>query len=154
VGTWGLAPTLLNLFMLSQVPDFASLAPVTPIFRKGETNDTENYRPLAATEPILRLYANILNARVISLTEKCTLRAPSQAGSGLPYPLCTLFLPSSTSSNSPPVHTPLSIVIFSTSKLHTTMFIALCCGRSWGDLEFMVACLMPYNLFMLPPDWP
>jgi hypothetical protein len=37
-------------------------------------------RPIAVSEPILRLYANILNARVVSLTEDRTLRAPSQAG--------------------------------------------------------------------------
>ncbi len=66
--------------MIGHVPDFANLAPVTPIFKKGDTTDTANYRPIAVSEPILRLYANILNARVISLTEECTLRAPSQAG--------------------------------------------------------------------------
>jgi hypothetical protein len=79
-----LAPLLLHLlnsaFMLGSVPAPANLAPVTPIYKKGDNADTSNYRPIAVSEPILRLYASILNARIISLTEDCTLRAPSQAG--------------------------------------------------------------------------
>jgi hypothetical protein len=80
-----LAPVFLNIlnsvFVLGHVPPPpANLAPVTPIFKKGDNTDPANYRPIAVSEPILRLYASILNARVISLTEDNHLRAPSQAG--------------------------------------------------------------------------
>jgi hypothetical protein len=61
-------------------PPPTSLAPVTPILKKGENADPANYPPIAVSEPILRLYASILNARVILLTEDSHLRAPSQAG--------------------------------------------------------------------------
>ena len=42
---------------------------VTPVFKEGASLNAGNYRPIAVTEPILRLYANILNARLLGYTE-------------------------------------------------------------------------------------
>ena len=79
-----LAPLLLHLlnsaFTLGHVPPHSNLAPVSPIFKKGDPADPANYRPIAVSEPFLRLYASILNSRIVTLTERCNLRAPSQAG--------------------------------------------------------------------------
>ena len=66
--------------MLGHIPPLANLSLVTPILKEGDPNDTANYRPIAASDPLLRLYASVLNARIVTLTEECTLRAPSQAG--------------------------------------------------------------------------
>jgi hypothetical protein len=50
------------------------------VYKKGDACDTANYRPIAVTEPIVRLYAGILNQRLVSFTEDHGLRSPSQAG--------------------------------------------------------------------------
>ena len=50
------------------------------MYKKGDPFDTSNYRPIAVTEPIMRLYAGILNARLVQFTEQGQLRAESQTG--------------------------------------------------------------------------
>ena len=42
--------------------------------------DPNNFRPIAVTHPLMRLYAGLLNTRLIDYTEEHSLRAPSQAG--------------------------------------------------------------------------
>ena len=72
---------LLNPFFISgTVPSTLNHALITPVFKEGDKCDTTNYRPIAVTEPISRLYASILNDRLIQFTEDNGLRAPSQAG--------------------------------------------------------------------------
>ena len=53
---------------------------VSPVFKKGDGLDLGNYRPIAVTEAILRLFAGILNARILKYTEDAGLRAETQAG--------------------------------------------------------------------------
>ncbi len=53
---------------------------VTPVFKRGDPGDPANYRPIAVTEPLSRLYATVLNARLVSFTEECHLRDPTQVG--------------------------------------------------------------------------
>lgn len=48
---------------------------ITPVFEKGHPLNTANYRPIAATEPIMRLYAGILNAGIVDFSESAGLRA-------------------------------------------------------------------------------
>jgi len=45
---------LSSAFMLGHVSALANLAPVTPIYKKGDNTDTANHRPIAISEPILR----------------------------------------------------------------------------------------------------
>ena len=79
-----LAPALLAVlnaaFCSGVVPAAFNGSLVTPVYKKGTPGDTSNYRPIAVGEPISRLYANILNARLVKFTEDNQLRAPSQAG--------------------------------------------------------------------------
>ena len=79
-----LAPTLADLFtaMMSSgdVPASVNLALVTPCYKRGSKADTANYRPIAVAHPLMRLYAGILNTRLLEYTEGHDLRAPSQAG--------------------------------------------------------------------------
>ena len=61
--------TVLNsAFQHGHVPSSVNTALVTPVFKRGDVCDTANYRPIAVTEPIMRLYANILNTRLVEFT--------------------------------------------------------------------------------------
>ena len=51
-----------------------------PVFKKGDKFDPSNYRPIAVGEPLCRLYAAILNSRIVNWAESNGLRAPCQAG--------------------------------------------------------------------------
>ena len=48
-------------------------------FKKCDSLDPGNYRPIAVTEAIVRLFAGILNARLIRYTKDAGLRAETQA---------------------------------------------------------------------------
>ena len=75
-----LAALLTAMFRAGSVPPSLNHALVTPVYKKGDSQDTANYRPIAITEAIMRLYARLLNKRLISFTEGLGLRAASQAG--------------------------------------------------------------------------
>ena len=66
--------------MTGRVPASFNGSLVTPIFKRGDKLDPSNYRPIGVTEPIMRLYANILNARILAFTEDAGLRVDTQAG--------------------------------------------------------------------------
>ena len=67
-----LAPALVavlnSAFVAGQVPPYVNGSLITPVHKKGSKVDTLNYRPIAVTEPIMRLYAGILNARILKYT--------------------------------------------------------------------------------------
>ena len=67
-------------FQLGFIPSEINGGLVTPVFKKGDPLCTDNYRPIAVTEPIMRLYAHILNARLVKFTEENNLRSHTQSG--------------------------------------------------------------------------
>ena len=72
---------LLNCWFRSgAVPAAANVSLVTPIHKRGDAAEPSNYRPIAVGEPLLRLYAAMLNARLVAYVEREGVRAPSQAG--------------------------------------------------------------------------
>lgn len=79
-----LAPVLLDVlnaaFRSGAVPAGFNTGLVTPVYKRGDACDTGNYRPIAVTEPIMRLYAGLLNQRLVRFTEEQQLRSASQAG--------------------------------------------------------------------------
>ena len=75
-----LAAVLTAMMRSGTVPDRLNGSLETPVFKKGSQLDTANYRPIAVTEPIMRLYAGILNRRLLAFTEGQGFRAASQAG--------------------------------------------------------------------------
>jgi len=79
-----LAPLLTQVlnaaFDAGRFPSDINHSLVTPVFKRGDVGDPANYRPISVTEPLSRLYATILNDRLVSFTEDCNLRAPTQAG--------------------------------------------------------------------------
>ncbi|KAK9836090.1 hypothetical protein WJX81_000576 [Elliptochloris bilobata] len=79
-----LQPALAELynswFQAGAVPDAANVSLVTPIYKRGDAAEPSNYRPIAVGEPVTRLYAALLNVRLVAYTERAGLRAPSQAG--------------------------------------------------------------------------
>ena len=59
-----LGPSLQEMlnkaFHAGFVPPEVNSAVVTPVFKKGDRALTSNYRPIAVTTPVMRLYAGIL----------------------------------------------------------------------------------------------
>ena len=67
-------------FQAGTVPSSANVSLITPVYKKGNKVDPLNYRPIAVTEPVLRLYTGILNTRLLEYTEEAGLRAETQSG--------------------------------------------------------------------------
>ena len=79
-----LAPSLTkvldSMFQNGIVPEFINVGLVTPVFKRGDPFQAVNYRPITVTEPLLRLYAIVLNKRLQDYTENNGLRAETQTG--------------------------------------------------------------------------
>ena len=75
-----LTAVLQAAFTAGRLPAQFNVGLVTPIFKKGDELDTNNYRPITVLEPIMRLYASILNARLVQYTESQGVRVEEQAG--------------------------------------------------------------------------
>ena len=77
-----LVPSLLSLlnssFSLGHIPAHVNVSLITPIFKKGDPTQACNYRPIAVSDPILKLYAGILNQRLVNFTEENNYRSPAQ----------------------------------------------------------------------------
>ena len=71
---------LFNEIFTSQFPESWSVGIITPIFKKGDKNDCNNYRGVTVGTALSKLYAMILNKRLMEWTEKHKLRANAQAG--------------------------------------------------------------------------
>ena len=74
-----LAALLDSAFQSGTLPDAVKSSLITPVFKKDKF-DPSNYRPIAVGEPLCRLYAAILNSRIVNWAESNGLRAPCQAG--------------------------------------------------------------------------
>ena len=57
-------------FRVGEVPRALNTSHVTPVHKRGDTAEPNNYRPIAVGEPIIRLYANMINRRQLSYTEE------------------------------------------------------------------------------------
>ena len=79
-----LAPVLLEVlncaFAKGEVPASSNVAHLTPVFKRGDPNEPQSYRPIVVGEPLLRLYAVILNRRLTQYLEVNNLRSDAQAG--------------------------------------------------------------------------
>ena len=74
---------LLNAFFSSgHLPDSCNALLVSPVLKDSRKSalDTSNYRPIAVQEPIVRLYASVLNTRLVSYLEGAELKRPEQCG--------------------------------------------------------------------------
>ena len=74
-----LAALLNSAFQSGTLPAAVKSSLIKPVFKKGDESDTSNYRPIAVGEPLCRLYAAILNSRIVNWAETNGLRAPCQA---------------------------------------------------------------------------
>ena len=79
-----LAEPLARLFTAvmrrGTIPQSWQTSVITPIHKSGDTADTANYRPIAVGVPLVRLYASVLNRRLMWFLEHHGLRSPAQAG--------------------------------------------------------------------------
>jgi len=96
IGPDGLSPRLLKeikdvisypLFLLfkkslneASVPDDWKCANVTPIFKKGNRNAAENYRPVSLTSQVSRLFERIVRDSMVKFLEDNCLCGDSQHG--------------------------------------------------------------------------
>ncbi len=67
-------------FTTGAMPESWQTSLVTPIYKRGSATSPNSYRPIAVGEPLARLYASVLNARLVTITENNKLRSPTQAG--------------------------------------------------------------------------
>ena len=65
---------LINECVFSGVfPDCLKVARVTPIFKSGDENSCDNYRPISIISPIAKIFEKILQKRVVSYFDKFNL---------------------------------------------------------------------------------
>ena len=74
----GLLALLNSAFTMGHVPPAVNVSLVTPIFKRGDPSVCGNYRPIAVSDPLLKLYASILNFRLVTITEELGYRSPAQ----------------------------------------------------------------------------
>ena len=75
-----LAALLNSAFQSGTLPAAVKSSLIRPVLKKGDESDTNNYCPIAVGELLCRLYAAILNSRIVNWAESNGLRAPCQAG--------------------------------------------------------------------------
>jgi hypothetical protein len=79
-----LAPYLTKLFNIcfdvGRVPDHWCTALLSLVYKKGDKLDWQNYRPLAVTQVISKVYALLLHKRLTRWAEGQQLLTPAQAG--------------------------------------------------------------------------
>ena len=79
-----LAPCLAAIFNACQrvgaLPRAWALCGITPIHKGGDMSDPGNYRGIAVGSLLAKLYASMLNDRLMEWTERYGLRARGQAG--------------------------------------------------------------------------
>ena len=72
---------LINECVFSGVfPDCLKVARVTPIFKSGDENSCDNYRPISIISPIAKIFEKVLQKRVVSYFDKFNLWYESQFG--------------------------------------------------------------------------
>ena len=75
-----LAGMLDACFQCGKVPSAWNRMLVSPVFKRGDRGDHANYRPIAVSDALAKLYALVLNNRLLPWLERHGLRAPTQAG--------------------------------------------------------------------------
>ena len=134
-------------FRAGQVPKEYNGGLITPVFNQGASLDTSNYRPIAVTEPLMHLYAGILNARLLAYTEAQGLRAETQTGFRPGYSkVHQLFALQNCIDKTKRAKKPFFACKW-TSRALMIGCSAPCCGRYCSALKFVVRCWQPSKAF-------
>ena len=59
-------------FSIGIVPDLLKIATVVPIYKKGQRNLAENYRPISLLSIFDKIMAKLMYKRLYEFVEKCT----------------------------------------------------------------------------------
>jgi len=62
------------------VPDLFKISSVTPIFKKGDTNVINNYRPISMISNIAKIFEKIIKDRLVTFLESNNYIHQSQYG--------------------------------------------------------------------------
>jgi hypothetical protein len=63
------------------IPAEQNVCLVTPVYKKRDAYDTGKYRPIPVGDTLMRLYASVLNSRLVSYLEQNRLRVDCHTGS-------------------------------------------------------------------------
>jgi Reverse transcriptase (RNA-dependent DNA polymerase) len=69
-----------HIFRLASVPADWGSALLTLVYKSGERTDWGNYRPIAVMKAVSKVFASVLNIRLMGWAESSGIRAASQAG--------------------------------------------------------------------------
>ncbi len=141
-----LAALLDSAFQSGTLPDAVKSSLITPVFKKGDKFDPSNYRPIAVGEPLCRLYAAILNSRIVNWAESNGLRAPCQAGF---RPQNTSCSPCVISLTGPNLRSSPYLQLLWTSKRPMIACNTHCCGLRCSARAFMARCWLASSLCMM-----
>ena len=84
---WGaelFSPILLNIFNkcieMGYYPDGMKIGQVAPVYKKGEQNDNNNYRPITVLTQFNQIFEHLLSKRFLSFFEKFDIISKKQFG--------------------------------------------------------------------------
>ena len=80
-------------FNSSTLPDAWKEALITPIFKKGDCTNNNNYRPISLTSPIVKMMESIIRDKVLEHMIKYDLLTPHQHGFTVQLTLYISILP-------------------------------------------------------------
>lgn len=79
-----ISPLLCNIFNLSITqgiyPDALKVAEVIPVFKKGEVDNVNNYRPISILSQFNKIFEQLINSRLTKYLEKYNLLSDKQFG--------------------------------------------------------------------------
>ena len=75
-----LAAMMNNSLRVGAFPSALKIARVTPVFKKGDTDQLENYRPISVCSVFSKIFESVVNDRVTSFFDEFGVLHKSQHG--------------------------------------------------------------------------
>ena len=75
-----LTNTINKCLLKGHYPDILKIAKVTSIFKRGQRNDPNNYRPVSVLSPFNKIFELVIKNRLLKLWKKYNIFSPTQFG--------------------------------------------------------------------------